>query len=522
MAVDPAFRHHLTIAFDMAILSEDSLDFAREHIERFYDSDFYPKPPELAALWRFWDEVKKELTSKNVSKHPVTTPRAMTMPKSRGGFRVVHQLDPLDVVVYTALAYEIAPDIESDRCSKDDRVACSYRLNVANGSFFADGPGWTDFDEQTEALLANFSHVLVTDISDFYNQIYLHRLNNAIETANPKLKHLAAEIENFLTRLNDKASQGVPVGPAASIVMAEAVLIDVDDYLVSLGVEHTRYVDDIRIFGNSTRELRTVLEKLTLYLYQIHRLSLSSEKTHEFESGAFTQQHFKNAYAEEKAELIESLDEFNPYSEDFNDSDAPSDDDGNLIEAIERIIKYEHLDLGMARSVIRAARRNRVGLIAEHLLNNFDFFAPVVNDVVLYLHQITDDDVAGRLVGPLRKVIKTNAMDSQLTRYWLESYLAQYPTYMHSKRLSSFVLGGPNIENQALAAITTKNVAWVRTQKNSLGNLGGWARRAVLHASRVLPSDERKHWLKHVADNSQVLLDKWVARWVSDDADSIF
>ena len=82
------------------------------------------------------------------------------------------------------------------------------------------------------------------------------------------------------------------------------------------------------------------------------------------------------------------------------------------------------------------------------------------------------------------------------------------------KKIHQFVFGGTNIENQALAAITTKNIAWVRDHKASIYNLGGWSRRAVLNAARVLPSDERKHWLKLIIRNSQVLLDRWVAKWV--------
>lgn len=67
----------------MTILTEQSLEFAREHIGKFYDSDFFPKPVEFEALWHQWDEVKKELLSKNVTKFWITAPRAMTISKRR-------------------------------------------------------------------------------------------------------------------------------------------------------------------------------------------------------------------------------------------------------------------------------------------------------------------------------------------------------------------------------------------------------------------------------------------------------
>ena len=45
----------------MTILTEQSLEFAREHIGKYYDSDFFPKAIEFDALWHQWDEVKKDL-----------------------------------------------------------------------------------------------------------------------------------------------------------------------------------------------------------------------------------------------------------------------------------------------------------------------------------------------------------------------------------------------------------------------------------------------------------------------------
>lgn len=102
----------------------------------------------------------------------------------------------------------------------------------------------------------------------------------------------------------------------------------------------------------------------------------------------------------------------------------------------------------------------------------------------------------------MEEVIKAPALDSQICRFWMEWYISQSPILMRSPKLHAFVFNGLNIENQALAAITTKNVAWVRSHKATVYNLGGRARRAVLNSSRVLPSDERTHWLKLFIGNS--------------------
>ena len=49
----------------------------------------------------------------------------------------------------------------------------------------------------------------------------------------------------------DGNSYGIPVGPYASRVLGEAVLIDVDAYLKSQGIDYVRWVDDYNIFVRS-------------------------------------------------------------------------------------------------------------------------------------------------------------------------------------------------------------------------------------------------------------------------------
>ena len=263
----------------MSKLTEESLEFARKHIEKFYDSDFFPKTFEFQAIWHCWDEVKSDLLSKNISKLSITNPRTLTSKKPKEGFRVVHQLEPIDSLIYTALVYSVAEQIEQARVDINNNVACSYRIKINDGSFFSNNNGFLSFTTQSEELANNYQYVLATDITDFYNQIYLHRLNNAIESANKISNEVPDDIERFLSTLNNKASKGIPVGPAASIVLAEAIMIDIDNFLINKGVFHTRYVDDFRIFSNSKEKLNSVLEELTLYLYDNHRLTLSSEKT---------------------------------------------------------------------------------------------------------------------------------------------------------------------------------------------------------------------------------------------------
>jgi hypothetical protein len=59
----------------------------------------------------------------------------------------------------------------------------------------------------------------------------------------------ACEVEGFLSGLERVGVEGLPVGPDASAVLANAVLAQVDRALRDAGVEHLRWVDDVVLSG---------------------------------------------------------------------------------------------------------------------------------------------------------------------------------------------------------------------------------------------------------------------------------
>jgi len=70
----------------VARLSRESLEFAKNHIIKFYDSDFFPKPFEYEALWANWDEVVTHLTCNEIDGYPIEQPRVFGSPKPDGTF----------------------------------------------------------------------------------------------------------------------------------------------------------------------------------------------------------------------------------------------------------------------------------------------------------------------------------------------------------------------------------------------------------------------------------------------------
>lgn len=495
------------------LLSDASLDFARRHLTAFYDTDFFPKPIEFDCLWYKWDTFKAHAL--NGMHLPAGTPIAIPWKKPRGGYRVVHQMDPIDAVCYTAAVRTIASNIERARMPRDAGIACSYRIQPDHASFFVAGSGFDDYRERCEQLAAKCKFVLKTDISDFYNQIYLHRLAGAISQASSN--DFGKSVENFLMRLYPStSSQGIPVGPAASIILSEAALIDIDQFIQGRGYEHARYVDDIRVFGHTARQLELLLQDLTLYLHETHRLGLVGDKTKVMQSEEFISQELTNQYQLEKLEILENIEVINPYS--FND--APLDESENeqigdkLLDALVRIRKFDFLDLGVARAIVRRARANKIPDLVEYLLNNCDHFKPIINDVVLYLDVIMRSNPHPRMAAMLSELSQQRVLEDQSTKEWFAWLISNHLSLIKNNDLRALIASTDRLTYAAKAAVLTRNTAWVRERKDQLLNHGPWNKRAIIYSAQVLAEDERKHWLGKLPDRHFTQLEQWMIDWV--------
>lgn len=497
------------------LIDDESLDFALSHIAHYYDTDFFPRTEEFLAIAYSWEDVKKYILNSDLDHILSAPPLVEPWPKTRSGFRIVHRPEPIDSLVYTAFTKKVAPFIEAARANPE--VACSYRISASDTSFFSDGSGFHVYRKRCEALSEAFPYVLSADISDFYNKIYLHRLQNAVQLATDNPPGIAKRIEYFLTALNTKASQGIPVGPAASIIMAEASLIDADQFFFGRGFEHVRYVDDFRIFGNSNQELQALLQDFCVYLHENQRLSLSPEKTRISKTDDFINEELNNQYQLEKLEIFSEIEVVNPYTMEVEDIGLVVVEGAGkiLLDALNRITKFEKLDLGVIRAIVRRARAHGIQDIAPALLDNIEFFAPAINDIVLYLDAITDGEFVVSNGAQLQGICDHPAMGVRAVRLWFEWYFSRHASLLAIGKIRAFVFSSKRLRPQARASITLKHQAWVKDRKNQLLHYAYWDRRSILLAAQVLSKDEREKWLEPlVKGESLSQMEKWMAKWV--------
>jgi hypothetical protein len=256
----------------MVRLKKRSLNWALKHALKFGDTDIFPPSFEFQAMKGDWPNVAKFLLNEDIHNWKTRPLRSLLSPKSRYGFRIITQLDPLDFIVFAALVYEIGSDAENERVPITDNIVFSHRFRPENdGRMYARDIGYIQFQERAKQMAASAgcTHVSVTDIADFYPRIYSHRLENALSDCTKKKAHVTA-IKRLLAGWNETESHGIPVGSAPSRLLAEITISDVDQALIAHGIRYIRYSDDYRLFCRSYSEAFRQLAIVAQVLYENH------------------------------------------------------------------------------------------------------------------------------------------------------------------------------------------------------------------------------------------------------------
>lgn len=196
-----------------------------------------------------------------------------------------------------------------------------------------------------------------------------------------------------------------------------------------------------------------------------------------------------------------------------------ADNFNKLLDALSRISKFETLDLGVIRAIVRRARAHGIRDIAAFLIDHMSFFAPAVNDIALYLDSITDLEFVAEHGTRLCNLRDQPAANLRAVRLWLEWYFSRHAELLCIPAIREFVSGSRRLRPQARAAITTKNQAWIKEMKNQLLHKAFWDRRSIILAAQILSKDERTHWLRPLMKGSSLdQMDTWMAQWVLDGA----
>lgn len=202
--------------------------------------------------------------------------------KTLADFRNCAVIDIVDELIYLTLTLAIARTIETRRIQKSREIVFSYRFQFddKSGRLFDPKYSLSAFLARTASLKrkSSYSVMVSCDIAGFYDRLNLHRLNSTLLSL-PKMDcDIANMLDQILLFWSGRNSYGLPIGSNASRILAEAELIEVDNYLINHNVEFCRFVDDYRIFAKNADEANKHLEYLVFAL-QREGLFLNSGKT---------------------------------------------------------------------------------------------------------------------------------------------------------------------------------------------------------------------------------------------------
>jgi hypothetical protein len=194
------------------------------------------------------------------------------------GFRWASQIDPFWNAYYLGQVIALGDKIEERRRPIAENAVFSYRFNwdQATNKMFRD-IGWRQYRERCAALARQCALVVQTDISDFYQRVYHHRIENGLKRLREP-GDVPKRVIDLLSAFQKNVSYGLPVGGNASRMLAELALADSDHALAVKGVQYCRFVDDYTVFCADQHEAYAALVTLSELLH-LEGLTLNKRKT---------------------------------------------------------------------------------------------------------------------------------------------------------------------------------------------------------------------------------------------------
>lgn len=234
-----------------------AINFAINNIFKEGVTDIFPRPSEIDLLKNIKFRkiasncVLKCIEGNSLDSLEINQINHVLLPK--GGpfdFRRCALIQPLDTIKYLSLVLIFADELEKYRIKKNKKIVFSYRFKPNKDYLFDPKFNITTFKRNVANKVKQKStKILVScDIANFYDRLNLHRLESILLSLKfDKLR--IKQLNELLFFWSNRDSYSLPVGSNASRILAEAALLEVDNYMLSVGIKFCRFVDDYRFFA---------------------------------------------------------------------------------------------------------------------------------------------------------------------------------------------------------------------------------------------------------------------------------
>jgi hypothetical protein len=512
---------------------------ALENIFHFGDTDIFPFPFETHVLRDKKDQIVESLGKafsnfdtefyENAPSHlNVLVPVGLT------GFRLASQLDPFWNAFLLGVTLSIARDIERSRIVPEKQAVFSYRVADCfdKGSVFRADIGWKDFNSQSISLAEQKSYVVICDISDCYQRIPHHRLENALRQIDG-----GGMIPNYIMKILDHFSNGrsysLPVGGPASRILAECHLNLTDQLLKSNQIAFARYADDYHIFVDSLDKAYECLLFLSEKLIRNEGLSLQKSKTRVMSSAEFIAAR-KLMFSSDDEEINSDIRHLFSLNLRYDPYSATAEEDyENLKEELDQIDIIGILNRELAKTRVHGAVAKRVVQTIRHLdsdarqravltlADNLDILYPIFPVVAVAIKNCFSDldkDAQEEICTVLReRVVQDNFLVS--TDFYASYTIRVLAEQRSSDNVDAVVrlhkkFPSPIVRRDVILAMAKwGEFPWLSDLMNDYQGMSPWERRAFIVASYSL-KDAGKHWrdrTKRRFSAFETIVRDWVA-----------
>ena len=400
----------------MLKLKELELNRAKRAIDLHGFSTLLPTPAEWEDLTNHWPDIRAGLCNIDLEHYKPRRPIVITAAKNEKNARNLYLLHPEDMIIYTAMVLIVKDDIEAARLPRTEKRVYSYRASCCNDRIYDTTQHlYEDYIERLRLKAKNgmTRYVGVSDISNFYSSISQKKLGQLLLDAvrTPRRRKIANLLTSvFVPQIMTHEGRGIPTGPFASRLLAEALLDDIDRHLAAKGVDFVRWVDDFNFFTKSFASAQRVIFELSKWLFNEHELTLQPAKTHILKVEDYSKIFLSNIEdrLSGRGEILSWLLEAGGYDVDENDEDGDLSefmDDMQAVGLLEMLVDAIAGDCTVDYRIVDFAvrRLRRVSLdpklaeeILEILVENMEVLLPVVENVSKLISELVPISVQRR------------------------------------------------------------------------------------------------------------------------------
>ncbi|QBM74520.1 RNA-directed DNA polymerase [Sphingomonas sp. AAP5] len=496
------------------------------HLAELGDTDILPPLFEFAFYANAADAVVKKLCGLQFGTYKPVGAFEVLSPKTQTSFRIAHQLYATDTLLYTAAALSVAPAIDEKRLDIE-LGAFSYRYepDESAAQFFSNECSYHNWLVSVTTLCTPdnpFSReklVLETDIADFYSRIYFHRIEHVLDDI--KAPNSARKIiENIIKTSRARQSYGLPVGTAASRIIAEGVLIDIDEMLRQQGISFTRYVDDFKIFVESPEAAHTALCRLAEYLMLTEGLSLNASKTRILPQSAIIEEiesKFSDVFSDSERKALDRYIQAIYDDEDIEEAVALDVDPDTLEIKLENIISSASIDYTSVKLILKALRATGVTdpLIFLNRFSKLLYYVP--RDFCILIGSLAQRQpkLASEIADRIISIAKERPyVEMALARIWVSHLFVSGALAITVESLDKLSLGDTVIERRQKILLKGRigDRAFFREAKTRFADLSDWEKPALMLAASCLSKSEYDTWLGFCKDRyNDILCDEYIS-----------